>query len=211
MDIDNKYEWRDRVMEDDKKQKNGSAAGLFFTFFFRGIVIILALVIVGLSAYLVKEIIRGNDLKKKKGTKAAVEKSILTEEKGDDDLISNKQKDEDTTTDENGDNTEEGKKEKVSSANMKIVVLNATEVEGLAGRWTAKLEDAGFTDVSAANSYNKYDTTKILVAEEGLGEDIQEYFPNASISVGTMTSEETDADLTDVKIIVIIGASDSGQ
>ncbi|SEF95585.1 LytR cell envelope-related transcriptional attenuator [Eubacterium ruminantium] len=195
------------------KPKKRSAAGLFLSGFFRGIVIILAIVILGLSVFLVKEIIDGKKIRDEKGKKVSVDESILTEEKNKKDhLITNTENSDSNTAEATEAPDGLGDDQNLSSSeNIKIVVLNATDVAGLAGSWTAKLTDAGYTDVSAANSFMQYDDTRILVAENGMGTDLLKFFPNASISVGNMTNDETDADLDGVKIFIIVGTSDSGQ
>ena len=192
-------------------QKKRSAAGIFFSFFFRAVVVILAIVIIALSVVLIRGVIRGKKLRAKNQNKTVVDESILTEHGDPDELLTNSGKttentEEKTTQDGLGDDST-----LASSENCKIVVLNATEVYGLAGSWTTRLQDAGYTDVSAANSYQKYDHTKILVAEAGMGTDLLKFFPDADLSVGKLSESETDADLSGVQIFIIIGASDSGE
>ncbi len=192
-------------------QKKRSAAGIFFSFFFRAVVVILAIVIVALSVVLVRGLIRGKKLRAKNQNKAVVDESILTEHGDPDELLANPEK---TTENTEDTGTQDGLGDDstlVSSINCKIVVLNATEVNGLAGSWTARLQDAGYTDVTAANSYMQYDHTVILVAENGMGADLLKFFPNADISVGKLTESDTDADLSGVQIFIVVGASDSGQ
>ena len=192
-------------------QKKRSAAGIFFSFFFRAVVVILAIVIVALSVVLVRGIIKGKKLRAKNENKTVVDQSVLTEQGDHDELLANtgeqtEEPDTSDTSDGLGDD-----EVAAPSENCKIVVLNATEVNGLAGSWTARLQDAGYTDVSAANSYTLYDHTSILVSEEGMGTDLLKYFPGAEISVGTLTEADTDAELGGVQIFIIVGASDSGE
>ena len=192
-------------------QKKRSALGLFFSYFFRGIVVILAIVIIALSVILVKGVIKGKNLRAKNSNKSTVDQSILTEHVDPDDLL--------TSTGGSTQSTEDGSTEDGldddstinSSENLKIVVLNATEVYGLAGSWTSKLQEAGYTDVTAANSFATYENTSILVAEAGMGTDLLKYFPNADLSVGSVGQDETDADVEGVQIFIIIGASDAGE
>ncbi|MBQ6230734.1 MAG: LytR C-terminal domain-containing protein [Eubacterium sp.] len=192
-------------------QKKRSAVGLFFSYFFRGIVVILAIVILVLSVFLIKGVIRGKQLRAKNSNKAAVDESILTEHGDPDDLLTNSGK---TTEDTEDSGTQDGLGDDstlVSSENLKIVVLNATEVYGLAGSWTSRLQDAGYTDVTAANSFVNYDHTSIVVAEEGMGTDLLKYFPDAELRVGSVGQDETDADVSGVQIFIVVGASDAGE
>ena len=192
-------------------QKKRSAAGIFFSFFFRAVVVILAIVILALSVVLIRGVIRGKKLRAKNQSKTVVDESVLTEHGDPDELLTNEGGttefvDDASTEDGLGDDSNVA-----SSENCKIVILNATDVNGLAGSWTTRLEDAGYTDVSAANSYNNYDHTSILVAEEGMGTDLLKFFPDAVISVGSLTVNETDAELGGVQIFIIIGESDARQ
>ena len=192
-------------------QKKRSAAGIFFSFFFRAVVVILAIVILALSVVLIRGVIRGKKLRAKNQSKTVVDESVLIEHGDPDELLTNEGGttefvDDASTEDGLGDDSNVA-----SSENCKIVILNATDVNGLAGSWTTRLEDAGYTDVSAANSYNNYDHTSILVAEEGMGTDLLKFFPDADISVGSLTENETDAELGGVQIFIIIGESDAGQ
>ena len=56
---------------------------------------------------------------------------------------------------------------------------------GLAGEWEAYLEEEGYT-ISLVDSYQDegpLSTTRIVVTEEGMGEDLLTYFPDAEIEV----------------------------
>ena len=91
--------------------------------------------------------------------------------------------------------------EQISSVGHSIEVLNSTDVAGVAAGWQEKLNNAGFT-VSQIGNYEVETLTnsKIIVTQDGMGMDLLEYFPNASIEVGTIDSG--------AEIQVIVGTSD---
>jgi hypothetical protein len=71
-----------------------------------------------------------------------------------------------------------------SSKDKKIEVLNGSAVSGIAGRTQEKLVKAGYNVTSIGN----YDGTKkaqtvIVVAKEGVGSDLKQYFTDSSIQV----------------------------
>lgn len=67
-----------------------------------------------------------------------------------------------------------------------IELYNAAYVSGLAGKWSEYLEGEGYT-ISLVDSYQEegpISVTRIVVTEEGMGEDLLAYFPDAVIKVG---------------------------
>ena len=91
--------------------------------------------------------------------------------------------------------------EPISSKGLKIVILNSTEVQGLAKKWKDKLVQAEFSISDVGNfTGSKLEKTKIIVKTEGMGADLQTYFSDAVIEVGTV-QEGSD-------INVIIGTAD---
>lgn len=75
-----------------------------------------------------------------------------------------------------------------SSKEYAIELYNAAYVAGLAGEWEAYLEEEGF-NISLVDSYQEegpISTTRIVVAEEGMGEDLLQYFPDAEIETGNI-------------------------
>lgn len=178
--------------------KKKSVSGIFFSMFLRTVVIILAIVIVAMGVVLVKQKLN------RKNTDIAgdseVDESILTEEDGQDVLLGSP---EDNTGGEEG-----GAVQQNTSFDKKIVVLNGTETKGLAGHWRDTLASYGYQNLDAKNYYSRLEQTKVLAAEDGVGTDLLQYFPNADYQVGTLTSDETDASVDGVDIFVIIGTSD---
>ena len=72
------------------------------------------------------------------------------------------------------------------SKDCSIELYNAAYVSGLAGEWEAYLEEEGYS-ISLIDSYQDegpLSTTRIVVSEEGMGEDLLTYFPGADIEEG---------------------------
>jgi hypothetical protein len=177
--------------------KKKSVAGLFFSMFLRTVVIILAVVIVVFGVALTKQYMSRSKTANQENT-GEIDESILSDPDDGDELLT-----------ASGDGEDGAETEQVvSSVDKKIVVLNGTTTKGLAGHWKDTLSGYGYTNIDSANYYNGEENTRILVTEDGIGQDLLQYFTNASIETGTLTSDDTDADLDGVQIIVIIGASD---
>lgn len=71
------------------------------------------------------------------------------------------------------------------SKDYSIELYNSAYVAGLAAQWEAYLEEEGYT-ISLVDSYQDegpLSTTRIVVTEEGMGEDLLTYFPDATIEV----------------------------
>lgn len=89
-----------------------------------------------------------------------------------------------------------------SSKKMNIEISNGTKVSGLAAQKKDVLESAGFTVTKVSTYKGKCpENTQIIVYDEGVGQDLLQYFPNAEI---TVDSKKLDGD-TD--ILVILGSS----
>ncbi|WP_273322339.1 LCP family protein [Vallitalea guaymasensis] len=114
-------------------------------------------------------------------------------------------------TNDNEDNTKEGtdaetKPEEpkiISSKGLKIEVLNSSKLTGLAGRTKEKLVGEGFT-ISKIGNYNTevLQKTKIIIPNEGMGEDLSKYFKDAVIELNAEALPEG------VDIRIIIGTND---
>ena len=87
-----------------------------------------------------------------------------------------------------------------SSKHKNIEIANGGEIMGLAGRARDTLEAEGFT-ISAISTYNGEQTeyTRIIVKEEGQGEDLLPYFDNAVIIVDDLLLGGND------DILIILG------
>ncbi|MCI5640028.1 MAG: LytR C-terminal domain-containing protein [Lachnospiraceae bacterium] len=96
------------------------------------------------------------------------------------------------------------KAKKVSSKGKNILVLNGSKINGLAGKTQQKLQDAGYTVPKVGDYTNETVTvTKIIVKEDGQGEDLAKYFKNPEVTVGMVE------DGYDIEIIV--GTTDANQ
>ncbi|MCR5792386.1 MAG: LytR C-terminal domain-containing protein [Lachnospiraceae bacterium] len=94
--------------------------------------------------------------------------------------------------------------QKTPMEDLKIEILNGSGIGGLAAAYQVKLTDDNLNVISIGN-YDGGDyltETKIVVKEDGMGEDLHRYFPNAQIEKSYISSEAdvqvilgTDADL----------------
>lgn len=89
--------------------------------------------------------------------------------------------------------------ELTGSKALTIEVANGGNIDGLAGKKQEMLQQAGFW-VPTISTYNGEQTehTRIVVAEEGIGEDLLEYFPDA---VFVVDADELPSGV-DIKIIL---------
>lgn len=180
------------------ERKPQTAAGLFFSMLLRAAVIILGLAIVAFGAFFVMQVLKGNTAKDTPAT--TLDQNALTDS----------QVDELQITPSTEEQTSEESVEEVSATDKKILVLNSTEIAGLAGRWCDTLNANGYADTSASDYTEALADTKIVAKEDGVGKELVQYFANASYEVGTVTSNVTES--TDgYDVVIIIGASDSNH
>ena len=96
-----------------------------------------------------------------------------------------------------------------------VLVMNGTEVSGLAAAWKTKIEALGYTNVSTGNYIDGGVTTSKVVIGEGLNaDDIVSAVSGATSEVGDGANINTDVEKDGIKIFVIIGTSNdivSGQ
>ena len=101
----------------------------------------------------------------------------------------------------------------IPSTDKKIMVLNGTRVSGLAGGWQNKLNGGGFSVTAIGNSnLSRENQTRIYVTEEGMGNDLIEYFTDAVIIVGSLSTGDyqlTKGSANEVEIFVVIGNNDT--
>lgn len=92
--------------------------------------------------------------------------------------------------------------EPISSVGHSIEVLNSTDTAGVAAGWKEKLTGEGFT-VSDIGNYETetLTSTKIIVTQDGMGQDLVGYFRNATVEVGTISSG--------AEIQIIVGTEDA--
>lgn len=82
--------------------------------------------------------------------------------------------------------TTEGDQAEISSKDKSITIYNGAYINGLAGKWRTRLSEEGYQIEGIYNySGGTRENGKIIVKEEGMGEDLKnEFFPNAVIEVG---------------------------
>lgn len=99
------------------------------------------------------------------------------------------------------DDTEEEKDIK-DSKTLNIEILNGAYIQGIAAEWKKKLESEGFT-IKDIDTYGSEAPKNglIIVTEEGMGEDLKKYLPDAKIQVGELES--------DIDIQIILGRNNS--
>ena len=92
--------------------------------------------------------------------------------------------------------------EPISSVGHSIEVLNSTDTAGVAAGWQERLNGEGFNVTQIGNYETETLTsTKIIVSQEGMGQDLAGYFHNATVEVGSISSG--------VEIQIIIGTEDA--
>ncbi len=94
-----------------------------------------------------------------------------------------------------------------SSKDASIELYNAAYVAGLAGDWQTYLEDQGY-NISLIDSYQDegpISRTRIVVAEDDMGEDLLKYFPNAEITTGSISTGG------DIRIYIGTDSTDVGE
>ena len=175
-------------------KKKQSATGLFFSMFLRAIVVILAIVIVCLVVALVRSLIhnKGKDTDNT-GTSAPQ----ATTEVQDDPLITAAPTEASTST---------PKPEDVDFG-IKIVVLNGTSTNGVAGAWKEKLNTAGYTSVEAANYSGNTRTSLIYYKTKGKGGELAALFKEPQ-TIENFEASNTDADISDADVVIVIGTND---
>ncbi len=179
--------------------------------FLRSLVVLMAILIVGFCAFFA---IKVRSDKKEVAEKTTEQASTNSDEDLQAEVEEETEEDteeiitEEITTEE--ETTEEAttEVEEIASTDKKILVLNSTKTNGLASQWMNKLAGEGFTNVTKGNySLSKETQTKIYVPEEGMGNDLLQYFNDAVIEVGSLDSG-IDVSTSGVEIFIVIGTND---
>lgn len=190
---------------------------IFGEAFLRSMVVLMAVAIVGFGAFF---LIKVNTDSKQQAEVPSTEQAptyssseleaMLEEENANDTEATTT---EEVTTEEV--TTEEPTTEApdIPSTDKNILVLNGTRISGLAGSWQSKLIGAGFPNIAIGNSnLVREDQTRIYVAEEGMGNDLVQYFSDAVIIVGSLTAGDyqiTRGSMAQVDIFIVIGNNDT--
>ncbi len=182
--------------------KNRNAASLFFTMFLRATVIILGVVIFLFGAFFLFKVITGKKPARTPATTAG--EIILTEAEAPDHLLTAAPTVEPLTTEADAP-TETTELPDVKNAS--ILVLNSTEITGLAGRWCKTLNADGYANTTAADFRYNQETTHIYVKTDGIGNDLVKYFASADCQEGD-APEGASIGTPGFDIVIIIGNSD---
>lgn len=180
---------------------NKKAWKLFGEFFLKTIIVILGIAIVIFAIYFMIQVFGGGKDKPSNtntGNSSNTSATISTV-----DLTSEEPASEEPVTEEPT-SEEPATVEPISSVGHTIEVLNSTETAGVAKGWQTTLNEAGF-NVTQIGNYETEGLTdsRIIVTQEGMGQDLLQYFPTATIVVGTIDSG--------VEIQIIVGTVDVQQ
>lgn len=113
--------------------------------------------------------------------------ALATTEKEDETAEDKKEEEETDVSESETDSTEStADEQEVSSKDKSITIYNGAYINGLARKWRTKLQEEGYQIEGIYNySGSTRDNGKIVVREEGMGQDlIEKYFPNAQLEVG---------------------------
>lgn len=182
------------------QKKKQTAAGLFFSMLLRAAVVILGIGIVVFGVFFAMQAINGGGKEETPAT--TLDENALTDAQVDD-LQMN------PSTEAPVEITEEQTVAQ-DAKNCKILVLNSTEIAGLAGRWCETLNADGYANTNASDYSEALSDTKIISREDGVGTELVAYFSSATYEVGTVSSGTTEP-TDDYDIVIIIGASDSNH
>lgn len=95
-----------------------------------------------------------------------------------------------------------GKSDSVSAPVLKkIIILNSTDTSGIAAKWSDTMKEHGYEVKDIGNYSPTLDKTRIVVKEDGQGEEFLDYFSDAELHTGKVP------DGADAQII--IGVSDA--
>lgn len=183
--------------------KKQSAVGLFFSMFLRAAVVILGIVILVFGAVFLMQVLKG-DKKSSKEPATTVGENVLTDPEVKDELLTAEPTEAPVT------DTEAPVVETVPALDKNILVLNSTDVTGLAGRWCTKLGELGYGQTTASDYSEPQTNTRIISTTDGVGQELTQYFNGASYEVGTVTSGVS-VSTEGYDVVIIIGTADSDQ
>lgn len=202
--------------KDTKKEtKKPATSYLFFGAFLKAVVILLIFVILGMGAYLTKNLIQIY----KNGATTEIDESVFSNDNQVDDLLMATPDEADT--EETVEEASSDEAEEDQGITTPVVVLNGTNTPGIAGYYQQKIQDLGYSNVTAAN-YQPVDgatsaNTKIYVSAEGMGEDMKALFADPTYITGKIDSstaidnDGNPLDLSKTDIIIVVGESDQAM
>ena len=160
--------------------------------FLKTLIVILGIAIVVFAIYFLIQIFGGGkDKNKDTSSDTGISTVDMNSDTATDDAASSDASTEEVTT-----------AAQISSVGHSIEVLNSTDTAGVAAKWQETLNGAGFT-VSQIGNYETetLTNTKIIVSQDGMGQDLVGYFKNATVEVGTISSG--------AEIQIIVGTDDA--
>lgn len=183
--------------------KKQSAAGLFLTIFLRAFVIIMGLAIIAFTAFFITKYAKNRGTKSNDPSTTAGER-VLTEAEAPDELLTAepRPRTETASTENPDENADES-----DAHNAMILVLNSTDVMGLAGRWCDTLNEDGYARTTKSDFSTNLEKTAIYSKKEGYGENLTAYFDGATYQVGD-APEGASISTADFDIVIIIGNAD---
>lgn len=185
-------------------KKKESAAGLFFSMMLRAIVIILGIIIVVFGGVLVTKVVKDS---KNKTKDKVVSDNVLTEAEAHDDLLYNEAT---VATTEEYVVSQDTVDTSTAAFDKRILVLNSTETAGLAGRFCQRLNDNGYANTAASDFTPAQTTSRVIVREDGVGQELMGFFYDASyeVGIGEDIQNGTLEDVSVYDIVIIIGSND---
>lgn len=187
--------------------------------FLRSLIVLVAIAILGFGVFFIlkvntdkKDVVEDTEVEKEY-TPDELAAMVAEDNAVNSDGISGEEDTEEVTTEEVTTEEVTTEVQNIPSNDKNILVLNSTAKSGLAGSWSSKLSSVGFSNVAVGNySAAKETTTKIYVAEEGMGADLVSYFNGATITVGTLDASAysvTGGGMDHYDIYIVIGDSDT--
>lgn len=119
---------------------------------------------------------------------------------------------EEETEEETEEDTEEETEE--IQADLSVLVLNGTGVEGVAGYWASQMEEDGYENViSASYEEEAEEETVIYVQERSTALPFQAYFQESRIRIGEITEgilmSDGEEEPDEVDVYIIVGKADA--
>lgn len=185
---------------------------LFMETMLRAAVIILAVCIVIMLALLIKTVNKNkkNEKKTEETTKVT---ELSTEESDPDDPTfnggdSDSEDGGEANASEDGSGDAEGTSSDIKSA--KVVVINSTGTQGVAGSWKSTLEADGYTSVEVGNYITGINsTTQICVSGTYDGSGLAEKFNSPTMGkISDLNAADYDVTLENYDIVIVVGTSD---
>ena len=188
---------------------NKTILRMFGEAFLRSMIVLIGIIIIGFILFFVIKANSSNKTETDRVVSQATTEEITTEVSTTEISTTEAPTTEEPTTEEITTEELTTEEQVILSIDKKILVLNSTNVAGLAKAWMDRLKQDGFADVATGNySAGTETNTRIYVSEEGMGTDLTDYFADATVEVGILSSG-IDVSTEGVEIFVVIGSNDT--